>query len=320
MLQEKSIILSLCCQLCRVDGIRPLSTREYLRLKQALHRNSLCPADLVNLSSGELMSILGTTVAFTQRIRELLDRSVFLLPFLELYEAMGFQTVTVTDPLYPKTLLQTLPESCPALLFYAGDLSLAQKPVVGFVGSRAISEEDASFSRATVQKVLSQGYGVVSGGARGTDTVAEETALAGKGFVVEFPADSLTRRTKKLAVRKMLEEGRMLLLHPVGPGVNFTTSIAMTRNRLIYAQSQATVVVRSDLNAGGTWAGATDALKHSLCPVLCRDYPYEGNRALLQLGAHPITSDWDGSLPPKILPVSGDTDSDQLSLFDMMDS
>ncbi len=86
-------------------------------------------------------------------------------------------------------------------------------------------------------------------------------------------ADSLMKQMKKWD----LESGQVCLCTPYAPGHWFPVGNAMARNRLIYAGSQATVVVASDLDSGGTWAGATEALKGNLCPVLVRQ---GGGRAI----------------------------------------
>lgn len=43
---------------------------------------------------------------------------------------------------------------------------------------------------------------------------------------------------------------------------------AMGRNKVIYALSKATLVVASDEDSGGTWSGATEALKRGIAPVI----------------------------------------------------
>lgn len=89
----------------------------------------------------------------------------------------------------------------------------------------------------------------------------------------------------------------------------------MMRNRYIYAQSEAAVVVRSDLQKGGTWAGATEKLRNGWCPALCWDHPYPGNRALIESGALPIGDDWDGRIPET--PAPKKESYVQTSLFDL---
>jgi hypothetical protein len=60
------------------------------------------------------------------------------------------------------------------------------------------------------------------------------------------------------------------------------------------------VVVSSDFQTGGTWAGAVEALKARWCPVFARagDGAPQGNRELLRLGA--------AALPDNELPSIGD--------------
>ena len=64
----------------------------------------------------------------------------------------------------------------------------------------------------------------------------------------------------------------------------------MGRNKIIYGLSQCAVVVSSDYQTGGTWAGAREALKAGWCPVFVRSGPDvpKGNQELLKLGAVPL--------------------------------
>ena len=66
-------------------------------------------------------------------------------------------------------------------------------------------------------------------------------------------------------------------------------SAAMERNKFIYALSVGTAVMRSDLNKGGTWSGATEALKHGWSYVYAWDNEnYPGNKKLIEMGAIPL--------------------------------
>ena len=64
----------------------------------------------------------------------------------------------------------------------------------------------------------------------------------------------------------------------------------MGRNKLVYALTQTTVVIATDLDSGGTWAGATEALKKQLARVAVWTGPGAGpgNGALVDLGASPV--------------------------------
>ena len=64
----------------------------------------------------------------------------------------------------------------------------------------------------------------------------------------------------------------------------------MGRNKLIYTQAALTVVVASDHGNGGTWAGATEALKKGYGKVVVwrGDGEGPGNKTLQKLGATPL--------------------------------
>lgn len=98
-----------------------------------------------------------------------------------------------------------------------------------------------------------------------------EAGLALGAPVIEYLADSMLKKMNKSAIIKAIRESRMLLLSVTKPDAPFNVGVAMMRNRYIYAQSSGTVVIRSEYNKGGTWAGAIENLKYGLCKEFCRD-------------------------------------------------
>jgi predicted Rossmann fold nucleotide-binding protein DprA/Smf involved in DNA uptake len=64
----------------------------------------------------------------------------------------------------------------------------------------------------------------------------------------------------------------------------------MNRNKHIYALGDGTVVAHSAVGSGGTWAGATENLKHEWVPlfVLAKPPIPEGNQKLIEMGGFPI--------------------------------
>jgi len=296
---NREAIIALCSTLCPRTDVTPLTHREYRDLAKILFREGMEPGDLYHMPMEDAELLFALSPFDPQRLLRLLDRTEALLGEIASYGDRGISVITRAEKAYPQTLRTTTGSQCPPLFYYAGELSLAQRPAVGYVGARDIDLSDGAFTVSAVEKSLAHGYGVVSGGARGTDSIAEGTALSQGGFVVEYPADSLLRRLRDPAVCRGVADGKLLLLYPVAPHVGFSTPLAMMRNRFIYAHSQGTVITRSDLGKGGTWSGATDALRRKLCPLLCHDAPYPGNQALIQAGALPIDHTWDGRLPPK---------------------
>ena len=85
-------------------------------------------------------------------------------------------------------------------------------------------------------------------------------------------------------------EGRLVLISPYDPAAGFNVGHAMQRNKLIYALADAALVVTSDFEKGGTWAGAIEQLERlHFVPVFVRNGAYagKGNSALLNRGGKP---------------------------------
>ncbi len=68
---------------------------------------------------------------------------------------------------------------------------------------------------------------------------------------------------------------------------SFSVGAAMGRNRLIYTLADYASVVASDAETGGTWAGATEALRINWVSVFVLEHATtsKGNKLLLQKGA-----------------------------------
>ncbi len=315
MNQDSNAILTLCSHICVGEGVRPLEPKEYDAVARVLNQAGKTPKDLFDFSSDDFAAVLGCDAEQTARFKRLLDRNASLSFALCQYQNMGIEVLTRADASYPKRLKKALSHGCPPIFYYAGDLSLLDRQFIGYVGSRTVTQEDVDFTVHTVRKTASLGYGVVSGGARGIDTVSGTEALLQDSFCAEYLSDSLLKKLKKSDTVKSVQQGKLLLLSAVKPDAGFQVGMAMTRNRYIYAQSVGTVVVRSDLKKGGTWAGATENLKSSWCVTLCWDHPYPGNQALIAMGAVPIGADWDGRIPAQTTSPAAAESFEQTSLF-----
>ena len=84
--------------------------------------------------------------------------------------------------------------------------------------------------------------------------------------------------------------GDLCLVTPYSPNAGFSVGAAMGRNRLIYALANYAIIVASDAETCGTWAGATETLKNGWVPVFVLEHAAmpEGNKLLLQKGALPF--------------------------------
>jgi predicted Rossmann fold nucleotide-binding protein DprA/Smf involved in DNA uptake len=128
---------------------------------------------------------------------------------------------------------------------------------------------------------------IYSGGAKGVDSTSETVALNEGGATVSYIADSLVSKIKKTTVATSIANGSMLLLSDQKPDAGFSVWRAMNRNKFIYASAYGTFVVESDYNKGGTWAGATEAMKNKWGKVFVYENNFEGNKKLIERGGIP---------------------------------
>ncbi len=217
-------------------------------------------------------------------IRKRLDRLEEYESHISRLSEIGISLVTEFEPDFPQLWLHKLGDRTASHLFVAGNLSLLNMPAIGVVGSREADSLGMGFCRTLAKEANRLGYIVISGGAKGVDETAMQACIEAGGSTVGILAESLVKRMKKWDI----DSGKVCLATPLAPDIGFQVGNAMARNKLIYAGSNATVVVSSALESGGTWAGATEAIRQSLCPVLVRDAKLDGNQALVKLGGTKI--------------------------------
>lgn len=274
------------------EGPAPLTLSQWNQLSLKIGRSPLQrPGALLGRAADDLAGTLGLPTEEADRIAGLLGRAGRLTLELEGLYAKGLWLVTRVDEAYPAHLRATLKQTAPTLLFGAGPRPLLQRPGLAIVGSRNIDEAGAAFAREVGRRAAAVKLAVVSGGARGTDRLAMEGALDGGGTAIGVLADSLERTIRQPDLRQLLLEDRLVLTTPYSPTAGFSVGAAMGRNRVIYGLAELGVVVSSEVETGGTWAGAVEALKGGWCPVFVREAPNApaGNRALLKRGALPLT-------------------------------
>jgi predicted Rossmann fold nucleotide-binding protein DprA/Smf involved in DNA uptake len=274
--------------------VAPLKSSEYWALLDRVDD----PAALLGLDSAAIAGTAGVDRALADRLVRLLDAATSFAFRLDEAEQAGLRMIASVDETYPRELVERLGRSAPPLLYAVGDPALLRSDLLGIVGSRNVTEAVAGVARAAAASAAGSGLGVVSGGAKGVDRLAMTAALEAGGTVVGVLADSLARVTREADVRRAVGDGRVCLCTPYRPTAGFSVGNAMGRNKLIYALSQATLVVAADAGQGGTWAGAVEALQQSTAPVIAWTGAGAGagNALLVERGATRL-DDLSGLLP-----------------------
>jgi predicted Rossmann fold nucleotide-binding protein DprA/Smf involved in DNA uptake len=271
-----------------------LSAQKWHRFAGALRDSGHSPSDVFD-SSLDLKDVPGLGREEVEAVELLLSDGASVMLEADELSRKGIWAITVVDDAYPPQLSDRLKSNAPPVIFGVGNQSLLTRGGVGIVGSRDVGEQAANVAKDMAAEAVQLGRPVVSGGARGIDQLAMNAAFMAGGQVVGVLADSLLSRIRKPDVLRALDEGDVCLITQQNPSSGFTPASAMTRNKLIYGLSELTVVVCSDLDSGGTWAGATEALKGNNGIVVVWRGLEEGpgNSELEKLGAIPIKATKD---------------------------
>jgi DNA processing protein len=298
-----------------------LSPSEYKRLVRHLREIQCQPADFVSLNAADLMRACQPVVD-EARLQSLLGRGFLLSQAIERWQARAIWVVSRADAEYPRRLKMRLREDAPAVLYGCGNLALLESGGIAVVGSRHVDDSLIDYTMAVGRLAARAGRTLVSGGAKGIDQAAMRGALEAGGKVGGVLADSLEKTTMNREHRNLLLDGQLVLISPYDPSAGFNVGHAMQRNKLIYALADASLVVSSDLNKGGTWTGAVEQLdKLKFVPVYVRSTggSSPGLDALRSKGALPWPNPQDADAFEAVFeaaaPTPGSSPQSGLALF-----
>jgi predicted Rossmann fold nucleotide-binding protein DprA/Smf involved in DNA uptake len=265
-----------------------LSPGEYKRLARHLREIQRQPADLLSPDAAEILRACQPVID-EGRLQKLLGRGFLLSQVIERWQARAIWVVSRADAEYPRRLKARLGEDAPAVLYGCGDMALLETGGLAVVGSRHVDDALIDYTLAVGRLAARAGRTLISGGARGIDQAAMRGALEAGGKVCGVLADSLEKTTMNREHRNLLLDGQLVLISPYDPSAGFNVGNAMQRNKLIYALADISLVVSSDFNKGGTWAGAVEQLdKFNFVPVFIRtDESSAGLDGLRKKGALP---------------------------------
>ena len=186
-------------------------------------------------------------------------------------EKEGYTLITPESPQWPREAIEAsfvasvaraqknnenLPPDAhpPHALWVRGNTDLPQlfASAVGIVGTRAASSYGHHATADLCSGLVRHQHTIVSGGALGIDTVAHTTALNAAGATAVVTAcgagQVYPRRNEALFSRIAAEGGAVVTEYP--PGVTPDRHRFLTRNRLVAALTQGTVVVEAAFRSG----------------------------------------------------------------------
>ncbi len=206
-----------------------------------------CRDDVVSLVGEETYEELLHTILSRKVDRE-----------IEALQAMGAVALTPADDDFPSGLLDL--DQPPVALYCKGDLSLLLGRNLAVVGTRAITRYGRDVTQNMVADLVTHGFCIVSGLARGVDTVAHRTALSYDKLtigVLPCGLDKVYPAENKDLYEQIAAKGLLVSEYPLGTTVQQYTFVE--RNRIIAALAMGVLVTEA-----GEHSGAGITVNHAL--------------------------------------------------------
>ncbi|MFB5673583.1 DNA-processing protein DprA [Paenibacillus terreus] len=161
----------------------------------------------------------------------------------------GIGVITYLDDDYPILMKET---SDPAwVLYFLGDRSLLGSVSLAMVGTRVATAYGRKMAEMLAEELCANGYTIVSGMARGIDSICHEAALRcggstlavlGTAIDVAYPPENSS------LYREIIRRGLVISEYP--PGTKSNPGLFPQRNRIIAGLTRGTLVVEADIRSG----------------------------------------------------------------------
>jgi DNA processing protein len=166
------------------------------------------------------------------------------------YKTNEIAVISIFDKEYPKALKEIYQP--PWALFAKGDLSLLEKePKLAAVGSRQATQYGKNAIRSLFPGLVSKGVLIVSGLAKGIDTLAHESAIENEGKTIAVIAGGLyhiyPKENMSLALEMMKTQ---LVLSEYPPNTLPLRWHFPARNRIISGLSNGTLIIEAKRKSG----------------------------------------------------------------------
>ena len=207
----------------------------------------------------------------------------------------GIRSINCQDDDYPKAFRNL--DGMPLILYGIGDFSLVSSrriPAVTVVGSRQASPYGVKVTKEITRDLARHGVGVISGLARGIDTVAHETTLKENGKTIAVTAGGLDQvypPENQALFERICETG--LVLSEMPPTQRVLRQYFPARNRILSALSDVVAIMEAG-EFSGTLHTASFGAAHGrdvfVVPGGIYQNSYRGSLLLIQDGAEILLS------------------------------
>lgn len=244
------------------------------------------PADAFSASPRELNAIPAIDSRTAREITRFRPDNSGIDTILRKLELLNGNIISIKDPVYPESLKQIYDP--PALLYMLGSVEESDHDSIAIVGTRNPTEYGKTVTEDICTGLVRSGFTIVSGLARGIDTVAHTTALQCKGrtiAVIGCGVDIIYPQDNVNISLRIRESGAILSEYHIGTkpeAGNFPK-----RNRIISGMTLGTVIIESS-RTGGAMITASYALDQNreifAVPGPVHENRSSGTNTLIQRG------------------------------------
>jgi DNA processing protein len=206
------------------------------------------PEKIFNAKSDELFEVKGIGSKHLKHIKEfsawdLIEKQIKLMGQDEI------KAVHFYDPLYPELLREI--EDAPIVLYVKGDPQPQDRYAIAIVGSRKPTHYGTVVTETISDELASMGFTLVSGMARGIDSLAHKGALRSGGRTIAVLGSGLDKPyppENRMLMERIAQNGYVVSEFPSGTAPdkeNFPR-----RNRLISGLSFGVLVIEAASDSG----------------------------------------------------------------------
>lgn len=163
---------------------------------------------------------------------------------------MNYEIITENDEKYPKKLHEI--KNHPKKLHAMGNFDLLNKNAIAIVGSRDCNKYGIQQARRFAGYLSQKNLCIVSGLARGIDTIAHEHSMKNKGRTIAVIASGFKhiypKENQKLFDDILKNDG--LIISEWEPNIKVDMQRFPRRNRIISGMTAGTLVIQSKYRSG----------------------------------------------------------------------
>lgn len=243
--------------LTNIKGLGPVTIIKILNYCKAYNINSvqeLKDIDLSRIVSEKLANIIDSN----------LDSNLDTLykntqNMIDSYKQNNIHCLCINDELYPKILKKST--NPPVILYCRGNLDLLNSNCIALIGTRENTSVGEKITSKTVEFLVKNNFTIVSGLAKGIDTIAHTATLTCKGNTIAIiPLIDKIYPEENNALAQDILNNNGLLISEEKPGTHFYSAQFVKRDRLQSGLSKAVFVIESS-SKGGSMHATHDAIK-----------------------------------------------------------